>query len=137
MPGLDVTIGQQCVLQENVSVRHDCVVGDRVRLGASTVVGGDGFGYRFADGVHHKIVHAGIVISNADSTGSASPPHHAVIVWGVLLALAIAYEAWWTPLEALRAAAALGAVGLLLLIVRLVRLREPHVAERVRRSAEP
>jgi UDP-3-O-[3-hydroxymyristoyl] glucosamine N-acyltransferase len=64
--GRGVTVGRQCVLQENVAVRHGCVVGDRVRLGAGTAVGGDGFGYHFADGVHHKIVHAGTVVIESD-----------------------------------------------------------------------
>jgi len=30
------------------------------------------------------MVHAGIVITTSDSTRTAGPPHHAVIVWGVL-----------------------------------------------------
>jgi len=64
--GRGVTVGRQCVLQENVAVRYGCVVGDRVRLGASTAIGGDGFGYHFADGVHHKIVHTGTVVIESD-----------------------------------------------------------------------
>lgn len=31
-----------------------------------------------------SVIHAGTVISSSDGTAAAGPPHHAVIVWGVL-----------------------------------------------------
>ena len=60
-----------------------------------------------------------------------------VFVWTGVLALAIAYEAWWPALDAMRAAGVAGALGLVLLAARLWRLREPHVADCVRRAEEP
>jgi UDP-3-O-[3-hydroxymyristoyl] glucosamine N-acyltransferase len=64
--GRGVTIGQQCFLAENVIIRHGCCLGDRVRIGPGSVIGQDGFGYSHADGVHHKVPHAGSVIIDSD-----------------------------------------------------------------------
>ncbi len=59
-------IGQGCVLQEGVVVRYKCVLADRVRIGPNCVIGADGYGYVFAEGVHHKIPHAGNVVIEND-----------------------------------------------------------------------
>jgi UDP-3-O-[3-hydroxymyristoyl] glucosamine N-acyltransferase len=64
--GADVRIGEGCVLQEGVVVRSKCVLGDRVRIGPNCVVGADGYGYIFSDGVHHKVPHAGNVVIEND-----------------------------------------------------------------------
>jgi UDP-3-O-[3-hydroxymyristoyl] glucosamine N-acyltransferase len=64
--GRGVTVGQQCVLAENVTVRHGCAVGDRVRIGPGSVIGQDGYGYAHANGVHHKVPHAGSVVIEDD-----------------------------------------------------------------------
>lgn len=64
--GADVRIGEACILQEGVVVRSGCVVADRVRIGPNCVIGADGYGYVFADGVHHKIPHAGNVVIESD-----------------------------------------------------------------------
>ncbi|MBN1553213.1 MAG: UDP-3-O-(3-hydroxymyristoyl)glucosamine N-acyltransferase [Phycisphaerae bacterium] len=64
--GADVRVGDGCVLQEGVVVRSGCVVGNRVRIGPNGVIGADGYGYVFADGVHHKIPHAGNVVIEDD-----------------------------------------------------------------------
>ena len=60
--GRDVVVGRDCVLCENAVVRYGCELGDTVRIGPSTVIGYDGFGYFFRDGMHNKVPHAGNVV---------------------------------------------------------------------------
>ena len=60
--GRDVVVGRDCVLCENAVVRYGCELGDVVRIGPSTVIGYDGFGYFFRDGVHNKVPHVGNVV---------------------------------------------------------------------------
>lgn len=64
--GADVTIGENCVVFNGAVVRSRCVIGRNVRLGPNCVIGWDGFGYYFANGVHHKIPHPGNVIIEDD-----------------------------------------------------------------------
>ncbi len=64
--GADAVIGENCVFAEGVVVRHECIVGNRVRIGCNSVIGYDGFGYYYADGVHHKIPHPGNVVIEDD-----------------------------------------------------------------------
>ncbi len=64
--GRDTAIGRDCILCENAVVRYGCIVGDSVRIGPSTVVGYDGFGYFFRDGVHNKVPHAGNAVIESD-----------------------------------------------------------------------
>lgn len=64
--GAGARIGANCMLAEGVVVRANCRLGDRVRIGPNSVIGWDGFGYYFADGVHHKITHAGNVVIEDD-----------------------------------------------------------------------
>ena len=49
MPGCFIgegcILGQNCILYPNVTVRHNCLLGDRVYLHSGTVIGADGFGY--------------------------------------------------------------------------------------------
>jgi len=59
--GAECKLGHSCVLWDHVVVRERCTLGDRVILHPHVVIGGDGFGYYFADGVHQKIAHGGIV----------------------------------------------------------------------------
>ena len=59
-------VGDDSVLFEGVVVRPDSVIGRRVRIGPNTVIGWDGFGYYFKDGVHHKVPHAGNVVIEDD-----------------------------------------------------------------------
>lgn len=71
--GRDVVIGENCVLAEGVVMRYGCVVGDRVRIGSNSVVGQDGYGYFFRNGVHNKVIHAGnVVIENDVEIGACS-----------------------------------------------------------------
>lgn len=64
--GAGAIVGRQNVLFEGVVIRSGCHLGDCVRIGPNTVIGADGFGYYFADGVHHKIPHIGNVILGDD-----------------------------------------------------------------------
>jgi UDP-3-O-[3-hydroxymyristoyl] glucosamine N-acyltransferase len=52
-------IGENCVLYPNSSLHTNVKLGNRVRIHSGTVIGADGFGYYFKDGVHHKIWHMG------------------------------------------------------------------------------
>jgi UDP-3-O-[3-hydroxymyristoyl] glucosamine N-acyltransferase len=49
MPGCFVgdncILGENCILYPNVTVRHNCVLGNRVYVHSGTVIGADGFGY--------------------------------------------------------------------------------------------
>jgi len=64
--GARAVVGEQSVLSEGVVVKADCVIARRVRIGPNSVIGADGFGYYQADGVHHKIPHAGNVVIEDD-----------------------------------------------------------------------
>lgn len=57
--GLGTIIGRDCILWRNVSVFHRCILGDRVVIHSSSVIGADGFGYYFDEGRHHKVPHIG------------------------------------------------------------------------------
>jgi len=59
--GPDAAIGADCFFWPHVVVRERCVIGARVTLHPQVTVGSDGYGYRFADGRHHKIPQIGIV----------------------------------------------------------------------------
>ncbi|MCB1020997.1 MAG: UDP-3-O-(3-hydroxymyristoyl)glucosamine N-acyltransferase [Bryobacterales bacterium] len=62
-----VTIGDDFLAHANAVVREHCRIGDRVVLQNGVVVGGDGYGFaRRADGSHHKIPQAGIVVIEDD-----------------------------------------------------------------------
>lgn len=64
--GQDVTLGEGTVILEGAVVMARCQIGRRVRIGPNSAVGGEGFGYHFADGVHHRLVHMGDVIIEDD-----------------------------------------------------------------------
>lgn len=54
-------LGNNCVLHPNVTIYPHTMIEDQVIIHAGSVIGSDGFGYRFVDGVHHKLPHAGHV----------------------------------------------------------------------------
>ena len=60
--GEDSAIGEDCILHPNVTVREKVRIGDRVIIHSGAVIGSDGFGYVFDQGVHHKIPQVGGVI---------------------------------------------------------------------------
>lgn len=64
--GRGVQVGAECTLYPRVMVYPGAKIGDRVILHAGVVIGGDGFGYVFADGRHHKFPQLGQVIVEDD-----------------------------------------------------------------------
>jgi UDP-3-O-[3-hydroxymyristoyl] glucosamine N-acyltransferase len=65
--GPGVVIGTDCLLYPNVTVYHECRLGDRVILHAGCVIGSDGFGFApKGDGTFEKIPQLGIVMIEAD-----------------------------------------------------------------------
>lgn len=65
-------VGAKCVLGEdthifpNVTVYPRTQIGKRVRIHAGAVIGADGFGYVFDEGVHRKVPQVGSTIINDD-----------------------------------------------------------------------
>ncbi len=59
--GDETELGADCVLWPGAVVRERCTLGRRVVLHPNVTVGGDGFGYHFRDGAHHKIPQIGTV----------------------------------------------------------------------------
>lgn len=64
--GRHVKIGADCTLYANVTVREDCILGDRVILQSGCVIGGDGFGYITSGGKHTKVLQTGNVVVGND-----------------------------------------------------------------------
>ncbi len=61
------TIGDGFIAHAQAVVREHCRIGDRVILQNGVVVGGDGYGFaQRADGSHHKIPQAGVVVLEDD-----------------------------------------------------------------------
>lgn len=54
-------VGDNCILYPNVSVYHDCIVGNKVILHSGCVIGADGFGFAPAADGYEKIPQIGIV----------------------------------------------------------------------------
>ena len=61
-----VKIGVACRFYPLVSVREDCVIGDRVIIHNGAVIGSDGFGFAPHEGKFHKIPQVGKVVIEAD-----------------------------------------------------------------------
>ena len=64
--GDDVVIGDDCVLYPNVVVRERIALGSRVIVHASSVLGTDGFGYRWDGSRHAKVPQIGTVVVEDD-----------------------------------------------------------------------
>lgn len=64
--GEDTTVGAHCILYPNVTVREGITIGDRVIIHSGTVIGSDGFGYIFNEGMHYKIPQVGGIIIEED-----------------------------------------------------------------------
>lgn len=64
--GQNVTIGADTTLYPHVTIYDNCQIGQRVAIHANTVIGADGFGYKFVDGHHMKVPHYGHVIIEDD-----------------------------------------------------------------------
>jgi UDP-3-O-[3-hydroxymyristoyl] glucosamine N-acyltransferase len=59
-------LGDDCELFPNVVVRERCTLGHRVVIHAGSVMGSDGFGYRWDGEKHAKIPQIGVVIVEDD-----------------------------------------------------------------------
>jgi UDP-3-O-[3-hydroxymyristoyl] glucosamine N-acyltransferase len=64
--GENASIGSECILHPNVTVREGVEIGNRVTIHSGTVIGADGFGYVFEQGIHYKIPQVGSVIIEDD-----------------------------------------------------------------------
>ena len=60
--GDDVNIGNNCVLHPNVVLYRGVTIGDNVIIHAGSVIGADGFGYKFRNGEHVKFPQVGTVV---------------------------------------------------------------------------
>lgn len=61
-----VRIGDECHLFPNVVIYANTQIGRRVRIHSGTVIGSDGFGYVFDQGIHRKVPQVGGVIIGDD-----------------------------------------------------------------------
>ncbi|MBV8782009.1 MAG: UDP-3-O-(3-hydroxymyristoyl)glucosamine N-acyltransferase, partial [Phycisphaerae bacterium] len=64
--GDDVTIGENTTIYSNVTVRERITIGARVIINAGSVLGTDGFGYRWDGTKHVKIPQIGTVVIEDD-----------------------------------------------------------------------
>lgn len=64
--GAHSKIGTDCHLFPRVSLYHETILGNRVRIHSGTVIGSDGFGYETAGGIHHKVPQIGNVAIEDD-----------------------------------------------------------------------
>lgn len=60
------TIGAGSEIFPGVTIYHNVVIGKNCRIHASCVIGADGYGYNFEDGIHQKVWHLGGVIIEDD-----------------------------------------------------------------------
>lgn len=64
--GNRVEIGSDCLIYPHVSIREECRIGNRCILHMGAVIGSDGFGYAFENGVFNKLPQMGIVVLEDD-----------------------------------------------------------------------
>lgn len=64
--GKDCSLGQDVHLLPKVTLYDRSILGARVRIHAGTVIGSDGFGYVFDEGVHLKVPQIGNVVIEDD-----------------------------------------------------------------------
>jgi len=62
----NVTLGENVILHPRVVVYGNCELRNRVQVHSGSIIGADGFGYRFHGGAFHKIEHFGSVILEDD-----------------------------------------------------------------------
>jgi len=66
-------IGANSVIYPNVTIYRNVVIGESCRIHSGSVIGADGFGFHFFQGVHHKIYHfGGVVIGDHVEMGANS-----------------------------------------------------------------
>lgn len=59
--GQNVIIGDDCVIHPHVTIYDNTRIDNRVTIHAGSVLGSDGFGYKFLNGKHVKVPHIGYV----------------------------------------------------------------------------
>ena len=59
--GRNSRIGEACDVAPNAVLCERTVLGSRVTIHSGAIIGTDGFGFRFAGGRHHRMVHRGFV----------------------------------------------------------------------------
>jgi UDP-3-O-[3-hydroxymyristoyl] glucosamine N-acyltransferase len=64
--GDEVTLGENCELFPHVVIRERITLGNRVIIHAGTVLGTDGFGYRWDGARHNKVPQIGTIIVEDD-----------------------------------------------------------------------
>ncbi|RMD60329.1 MAG: UDP-3-O-(3-hydroxymyristoyl)glucosamine N-acyltransferase [Nitrospirae bacterium] len=64
--GEKTSIGEESIIYPNVTIREKVEIGKRVIIHPGAVIGADGFGYLYENGVHHKIPQIGGVIIGDD-----------------------------------------------------------------------
>lgn len=64
--GADCRLGEETHLFPKVTLYSGTQIGSRVRIHAGTVIGADGFGYVFDEGMHRKVPQVGNVIIHDD-----------------------------------------------------------------------
>lgn len=64
--GRGCTLGAEVVIHPHVVLYDECRLGDRVIIHAGSVLGADGFGYRFQNGRHEKVPQLGWVEIESD-----------------------------------------------------------------------
>lgn len=60
--GRHVKIGKNCTLYPQVVIYDHTEIGDNVIIHAGTIIGADGFGYKYRDNKHIKVPHVGNVV---------------------------------------------------------------------------
>lgn len=60
--GQNVILGNNTIIHPHVTIYDNSQLGNSVTIHANTVIGSDGFGYKFVDGHHMKVPHYGHVI---------------------------------------------------------------------------
>lgn len=60
--GANVTIGKYCRIYPNVVIYDNTQIGDNVIIHSGSVIGADGFGYKFRNNQHVKVPHVGNVV---------------------------------------------------------------------------
>lgn len=58
----NVRIGSNCHIYPNTTIYEDSIIKNNVIIHAGCVIGADGFGYIFDNGIHHKVPQVGNVI---------------------------------------------------------------------------
>lgn len=60
--GNNVSMGCNCRLHPNVVIYDNTVIGDNVTIHAGSIIGADGFGYKYRGNQHVKVPHVGNVV---------------------------------------------------------------------------